>query len=123
MPRQKPAAELKAEAPDPATFPGISIEQPPPAHADRAGWSHAALCGPRVSERWKGRAGLQLLRVLAATAYGETPRTRDDRAAPFARDHAASLGPMPPDGRAAVLALTKQFVVERPSRSCRPQMS
>src|SRR4051812_13201009 len=89
-----------------------------PGHLDRA-------AAPPDADRPPGRAGsvgarapggrrnarLRSFDVLAATAYGETPRTRDDRAARFARDHSAWLRPMPPDSRAAVIALTRQFAV------------
>lgn len=107
--RQKLAAELKAEAPDPATFRGIWIE--PPRRRTLIDRLVARGLSARVLQEVEGMRDYDAFDVLAATAYGETPRTRGDRAARFERDHEAWLRPMPPDGRAAVLALTKQFIV------------
>jgi len=107
--RQKLAAELKAEAPDSATFRGIWVE--PPRRRTLIDRLVARGLSARVLQEVEGMRDYDSFDVLAATAYGETPRTRDDRAARFARDHEAWLKPMPPDGRAAVLALTRQFAV------------
>lgn len=107
--RQKLAAELKAEAPDPASFRGIWVE--PPRRRTLIDRLVARGLSARVLQEVEGMRDYDSFDVLAATAYGETPRTRDDRAARFARDHEGWLRPMPPDGRAAVLALARQFAV------------
>lgn len=103
------AAELKAEAPDPAAFRGIWIE--PPRRRTLIDRLVARGLSARVLQEVEGMRDYDSFDVLAATAYGATPRTRDDRAARFARDHDGWLKPMPPDGRAAVLALTRQFAM------------
>lgn len=107
--RDRLAAELKRDAPDAASFRGIWIE--PPRRRTLIDRLVASGLSARVLQEVENMRDYDSFDVLVSTAYGETPRTRDDRAARFARDHSGWLGPMPPDSRAAVLALTKQFAV------------
>ncbi len=107
--RARLAAELRAEAPDSATFRDIWIE--PSRRRSLVNRLTARGFSARVLQEVEGMREYDAFDVLAATAYNATPRTRDDRAARFARDHATWLAPMPPDTRAAVIALTRQFVV------------
>ena len=100
---------MKAAAPDPAAFRGIWVE--PPRRRTLIDQLVSRGLSARVLQEVEGLRAYDSFDVLAATAYGTVPRTRDDRAARFARDHEAWLRPMPPDGRAAVLALTRQFAL------------
>jgi type I restriction enzyme R subunit len=105
--REKMAAELRAEAPDPDVFRQIWIEPP------RRRTLIDSLLGkgfaPRVIQHVDGLLAYDEYDVLASAAYETTPRTRDDRAARFALDNGTWLSPMPADSRAAILALTQQF--------------
>lgn len=105
--RENMAAEVRTEAPDADAFRQIWIEPP------RRRILIDSLLGkgfaPRVIQHVDGLTAYDEYDVLASAAYSAIPRTRDDRAARFALDNGAWLGPMPADSRAAILALTQQF--------------
>lgn len=105
--REKLAAGLRAEAPDADAFREIWIE-PPQRRSLVENLLRKGLA-PKVIQHVDGLTAYDEYDVLAQTAYAATPRTRDDRAARFALDNATWLGPMPPDSKAAILALTQQF--------------
>lgn len=101
------AEEVKREAPDAPAFRRIWIE--PPRRRALMDGLVARGFAPRVLQEIDGLRAYDEFDVLAAAAYAETPRTRDDRAERFRVDHAAWLSPMPPDARATVLALSQAF--------------
>lgn len=105
--RERLAAELRAEAPNAEAFRQIWIE--PPRRRILIDTLLGKGLAPRVIQHVDGLIAYDEYDVLATTAYAVPPRTRDDRAARFALDNGAWLGPMAPDSKAAILALTQQF--------------
>jgi type I restriction enzyme R subunit len=105
--RTRLAEELRAEAPDAEAFRQIWIE--PPRRRSLIDSLLGKGFAPKVIQHVDGLIAYDEYDVLAQTAYALTPRTRDDRAARFALDNGEWLAPMPPDSRAAILALAQQF--------------
>jgi len=105
--RAKLATELRAEAPNAEAFREIWIE--PPRRRSLIESLLGKGLAPKVIQHVDGLIAYDEYDVLAQTAYALKPRTRDDRAARFALDNGEWLTPMPPDSRAAILALTQQF--------------
>jgi type I restriction enzyme, R subunit len=107
--RARIVAELRAEAADADRFRQVWIA--PPRRRGLIDRLVAAGLSPRVLQEVDGLRAYDAFDVLGSAAYALTPRTRDDRAQRFRRDHAAWLGVMPPDARAAVEALAGQFAL------------
>jgi type I restriction enzyme R subunit len=105
--RRRLAEELRKEAPDAETFRSIWIE--PPRRRSLVEHLLAKGYAPRVIQHVEGLEAYDEFDVLGSAAYQLVPRTRDDRAARFPIDHSEWLARMPPDTRAAVVALTGAF--------------